>query len=117
MRLLFSEAPPDYSRYLFPYGIWAEPEPGEAPADLFNAGFLPSARGLQQFALCRHVRVGLAKFQPSSENRRILRKGEGIALKLVPRAEFDLTPARREFYLTYAEARYGPGVCRRNTWS
>jgi hypothetical protein len=90
--------------------IWAVPEQGEAPADLFNAGFLPSARGLDQFYLCRNVRVDLAKFKPSSENRRILRKGEGIAMKLVPRADFDLTSARRKFYEDYAAARFGPGV-------
>src|ERR1035438_1550824 len=110
MKLLFSEAQSDYSRYLFPYVIYAVPEPGEAPADLFNAGFLPSARGLDQFYLCRNVRVDLAKFKPSSENRRILRKGEGIAMKLVPRADFDLTSARRKFYEDYAAARFGPGV-------
>ena len=110
MKLLFSESESDYSRYLYPYVIWAVPEAGEAPADLFNAGFLPSARGLDQFYLCRNVRVDLAKFKPSSENRRILRKGEGIVMQLVPRAEFDLTPARREFCLAYAAARYGQGV-------
>jgi arginyl-tRNA--protein-N-Asp/Glu arginylyltransferase len=110
MKLLFSESQFDYARYLYPYVIWAVPEAGEAPADLFNVGFLPSARGLSQFYLCRNVRVDLAKFKPSSENRRILRKGEGIAMKLVPREEFDLTPARREFYKNYADVRYGKDV-------
>ena len=31
-------------------------------------------------------------------------------MKLVPRAEFDLSAARKEFFLKYAEARYGTGV-------
>jgi arginyl-tRNA--protein-N-Asp/Glu arginylyltransferase len=110
MKLLFSESEADYSRYLYPYVVWAFPEPGEAPADLFNAGFLPSAKSLGQFYLCRNIRVDLAKFKPSSENRRILRKGEGIQMKLVPRAEFDFSAARKQFYLKYAEARYGAGV-------
>jgi hypothetical protein len=110
MKLLFSESEADYGRYLYPYAIWALPETGEAPADLFNAGFLPSAKGLDLFYLCRNLRVELAKFKPSSENRRILRKGEGITMKLVPRAEFDLTAARQEFCLKYAEVRYGAGV-------
>jgi hypothetical protein len=110
VKLLFSEAQADYGRYLYPYVVWALPEDGEAPADIFNAGFLPSARGLEQFYLCRHLRVDLAQFKPSSENRRILRKGEGLTMKLVPRAEFELTPARQEFCLKYAEARYGAGV-------
>jgi len=110
VKLLFSEQESDYDHYQFPYAVLAVPEPGEAPADLFEAGFLPWARGLDRFYLCRNVRVQLAKFQTSSENRRILRKGEGIAMKLVPRAEFDFTPARRERYLQYAEARFGRNV-------
>ena len=110
MKLIFSEQKSDYDHYQFPYAVLAVPEPGEAPADLFDAGFLPWARGLDRFYLCRHARVELAKFRPSSENRRILRKGEGLGMKLVPRAEFDLTPDRRERYLQYAEVRFGPRV-------
>lgn len=110
MKLLFSEAKSDYGNYLYPYVIWAVPEAGEAPADLFNAGFLPTARGFDHFYLCRQVRVKLAKFKPSSENRRILRKGEGIEMKLVARAEFELTSARREFYKNFAAARFGKDV-------
>lgn len=110
MKLLFSEAQADYAHYIFPYVIWAFPEPGETPADLFNAGFLPSSRNLDRFYLCRQVRVRLAKFQPSSENRRILRKGTGLQVELVPRAAFAYTPARREFCLRYAAAKFGPDV-------
>ena len=74
MKLLFSEARADYANYIFPYAIWAFPEAGETPGDLFNQGCLPSSRNLDRFYLCRQVRVNLAKFKPSSENRRILRK-------------------------------------------
>ncbi len=107
MKLLFSEAKPDYGNYIFPYAIWAFPEAGETPADLFNAGFLPSSRQLDRFYLCRQIRVQLAKFTPSSENRRILRKGETIAAKLISRAEFEFTPARREFCKRYTDAKFG----------
>ena len=107
MKLLFSEARPDYGNYIFPYSIWGFPEPGETPADLFDAGFLPSSRQLDRFYLCRHIRVQLAKFEPSSENRRILRKGERISMQLMPRAEFDYTPARREFCKRYTDAKFG----------
>ena len=88
MKLLFSEQKSDYDHYQFPYAIWAVPEADETPADIFNAGFLPSSRNLDRFYLCRQVRVNLAKFTPSSENRRILRKGEGIKVELIPRAQF-----------------------------
>lgn len=107
MKLLFSEAKPDYAHYIFPYAIWAFPEPGETPADLFNAGFLPSSRQLDRFYLCRGIRVALNKFTPSSENRRILRKGAAIVVTLVPRAEFEFTAARREFCKRYTDAKFG----------
>src|SRR5882757_1428143 len=97
MKLLFSERSSDYDHYQFPYAIWAVPESGETPADIFNAGFLPSSRNLDRFYLCRQVRVNLAKFKPSSENRRILRKGAGIDVKLVPRDKFAYTPERPSF--------------------
>jgi arginyl-tRNA--protein-N-Asp/Glu arginylyltransferase len=107
VKLLFSEAKADYGHYIFPYAIWAFPEGDETPADLFNQGFLPSSRDLDRFYLCRHVRVSLKKYLASSENRRILRKGNGIAAGLVTRAEFDYTPVRREFFKTYADIRFG----------
>ena len=110
MKLLFSEQKSDYDHYQFPYAIWAVPEAGERPADIFNAGFLPSSRDLDRFYLCRQVRVNLAKFKPSSENRRILRKGAGIEVKLVARDKFDYTPERRQFFKTYADITFGKDV-------
>jgi arginyl-tRNA--protein-N-Asp/Glu arginylyltransferase len=107
MKLLFSESKPDYGHYIFPYAIWAFPEPGETAADLFNYGFLPSSRNLDRFYLCRQVRVRLKRYQPSSENRRITRKGEGFGIQLVSRADFIYTPARREFFKTYADIKFG----------
>ena len=110
MKLLFSEQNSDYENYQFPYAIWALPEDGESPADIFDAGFLPSSRQLDRFYLCRQVRVNLAKFKPSSENRRILRKGTGIEVKLVPREKFEYTPEQREFFKTYADIKFGKDV-------
>jgi len=110
MKLLFSEQNSDYENYQFPYAVWAMPEDGETPADIFDAGFLPSSRDLDRFYLCRQVRVNLARFKPSSENRRILRKGAGIEVKLVPRDKFDFTPERRDFFKTYADIKFGKDV-------
>ncbi|MDB6039203.1 MAG: arginine-tRNA-protein transferase [Verrucomicrobiales bacterium] len=78
MKLLFSEASPDYSHYVFPYAIWALAETGEAASAMFAAGFLPSSRNLDRFYLCRNIRVKLEDYVTSSENRRILRKFDGI---------------------------------------
>jgi arginyl-tRNA--protein-N-Asp/Glu arginylyltransferase len=110
MRLLFSESQADYAHYIFPYAIWAFPEPGETPADLFNLGFLPSSRNLDRFYLCRQVRIALRHFRPSSENRRVLRKGADIDARLIPRAEFAYTPERRQFYKSYADIKFGKDV-------
>ncbi len=110
MKLLFSEQNSDYENYQFPYAIWAVPEAGESPSDIFEAGFLPSSRNLDRFYLCRQVRVNLAKFRLSSENRRILRKGAGIEVKLVPRDKYNYTPERRQFFKTYADIKFGKDV-------
>lgn len=112
MRLLFSELDPDYSRYTYPYVVWAMPEAGETAADLFDAGFLPASPGLERFYLCRHLRVPLAGFVASSENRRVLRRGaaEGWVCELTPRASFDYTSERRSAWLGYAAERFGEGI-------
>lgn len=110
MKLLFSESRPDYEHYQFPYSIWAIPESGETPADLFEAGFLPSSRYLDRFYLCRQVRVHLKRFVLSSENRRILRKCADITVQLVPRNQYQYTPERRRFFKTYADIKFGKDV-------
>lgn len=110
MKLVFSEGHPDYSRYAFPYVVWGFPESGETPADFFDAGFLPSGPQLDRFYLCRQLRVRLRGWEPTSENRRVLRKGSGIRCDLVPRAGYDYRPDRRAAWLAYAHERFGPGV-------
>jgi hypothetical protein len=107
MKLVFSEHVSDYANYIFPYVVWAFPEPGDTPRQLFDAGFLPSSRNLDRFYLCRQVRVGLEQFKPTSENRRILRKGQGLQVRLVPRKRFKYTAQRRDFCKGYADIKFG----------
>ena len=110
MKLLFSEATPDYSRYLYPYVVWAFLEPGETPADAFHSGFLPGSPDMDRFYLVRNLRLPLAEWRPSSENRRMLRKSDGIRARLVPLSEFEMTEARRRRWLEFADQRFGHGV-------
>lgn len=110
MKLLFSEFAPDYSKYRYPYVVWATPEPGETPADLYGSGFHPASPDLRRFTLCRHLRVPLAGWEPSSENRRILRKGGSASLELIDRTAFDFTPERQAHWLAFAEERFGNGI-------
>lgn len=110
MKLLFSEAPPDYGNYVFPWVVWAFPEPGETPSDMLGRGFLPSARDLSRWYMARQIRVDLGRFAPSSENRRVLRKSEGLRFELVPSTEFVLGAEARDTCLRYAGERFGEGV-------
>lgn len=110
MKILFSEYKSDYHHYIFPYAVWAIPEPDETPAMIFNQGFLPSSREFERFYLCRQVRVDLDEFKPSSENRRILRKCDGIEYRLLQRTQFEFTPAWRDFCKTYADIKFGKDV-------
>ncbi len=110
MKLLFSEYKSDYSNYIFPYAIWAIPDPGEKCAKIFAGGFLPASRNLDRFYMCRQVRVNLKLFKRSSENRRILRKGWGITFSLIPRDQFEFTRQRRKFFKNYADIKFGNDV-------
>jgi arginyl-tRNA--protein-N-Asp/Glu arginylyltransferase len=110
MKLIFSEAAPDYSHYIFPYVIWGFPEPGETIPDIFQAGFLPSSRLLDRFYMARQIRIRLGDFKPSSENRRILRKCPDISCELVERRHYDYTPSRRDAFKDYADQRFGKNV-------
>ncbi|OQX95226.1 hypothetical protein B6I21_06500 [candidate division KSB1 bacterium 4572_119] len=106
MKLLFSEVKSDYSRYIFPYAIWAIPEQGETPANIFEKGFLPSTRELDLFYLVRQIRINLKMFKRSSENRRVMRKCHNIQSKLIPIADFDYTDQWREFCKYYADIKF-----------
>jgi arginyl-tRNA--protein-N-Asp/Glu arginylyltransferase len=108
MKLLFSEAKSDYGNYIFPYAVWAFPEEKEKPSDIFARGFLPSSYALDRFYMCRHIRVALPEFSASSENRRVMRKCEGIEAKVVSRAEFEFTEKRRAFCKAYADVKFKP---------
>lgn len=110
MKILFSEYKSDYSNYIFPYAIWALPENDEKPGRFFERGFLPSGYELNRYYMCRHVRVDLASFEPSSENRRIMRKGEDVSAKLVEKSQFQLTPERLKFCKKYADLKFGQNV-------
>lgn len=110
MRLVFSESHADYSSYTFPYVVWAFPDNGETPADLFTAGFLPSSPDLNRFYLCRQLRLPLSHWQPSAENRRMLRKSASLECRLVSREAFDYSSERRQQWLDFAAERFGHGV-------
>jgi len=106
VKILLSEARPDYAGYVFPYAVWGFLEPGESAATALSRGFLPSGSDLARFYLCRQIRVPLDGFRPTSENRRILRKGQGIVAALLPVGTFEPTEDRLRLCLDCATARW-----------
>jgi len=110
MKLIFSEYKSDYGHYIFPYAIWALPQSGDRPSSIFQKGFLPSARDLSRYYMCRQIRVKLRDYRASSENRRILKKGKGITYQLLARAEFEYDDTWRTFCKNYADIKFGKDV-------
>lgn len=77
---------------------------------MYNRGFVftrPSEGHMEQ---TRSVRIDLSAFELSSENRRILRKTEGLELHVqtLPLTDYDWTIGKlaKDFY----ETKFGPGV-------
>lgn len=71
-----------------PYLSWQEIElPDATPSqidELYANGFLATRLGRNIFSQTRSIRIDLAKFSLSSENRRILKKTDGLALTTLP---------------------------------
>jgi len=115
MKLIFSEYTPDYQKYHFPYQIWLKKEPGDKVAEIYARGFLPMRHRPGLYYLCRSLRVDLAKFSPSSENRRILRKTEAFHYQVLPLPQpgqcssgaFPADEAVYAFCQRYLESRFG----------
>ncbi|NCS32312.1 GNAT family N-acetyltransferase [bacterium] len=74
MKLLFSEHLASYNDYAFPYQVWALEDNNEDKASLLNMGFLPSRMKIGLWYLARSTRIDLNQFEPSSENRRVIKK-------------------------------------------
>lgn len=92
MKFIFAEFNPDYSKYNFPYQVFAKKEQGDLYEDIFQQGLLPTRINRDLFYLTRSSRVRVDDFEPSSENRRIRRKTEQFDVKLVPVKEFAYSP-------------------------
>lgn len=110
MKLFFSEFLADYSKYHFPYQVWLLKEPGDDVNKIYDHGFLPIRNMPNVFYLSRNIRVDLAEFEPSSENRRVLRKTEEFSSKILPLSDFNYTVQVQKLCKDYAEARMGKDV-------
>lgn len=112
MKIVLTETKSDYSRYIFPYIIGGIPEEGDKPSAIFDKGFVlsPSTQHAVCYGLRRSIRIRLTDFTPSSENRRILRKGADFSYKLVRREDFLYTEEWQKLCRQFAGERFGEGV-------
>ncbi len=116
MNIIFSEYQTDYSSYTFSYAIYCIKEKQEELSEIYQKGFLPYTGNLSleddTFYLARSLRINLANFKSSSENRRVNRKAEplNIQMEICSKAEFDLeNPEFQKFCKDYAEERFSGG--------
>lgn len=114
MRVFFSEFAHDYSTYAFGYQAHAELEPGENAATAYEHGFLPRSNEPSvhnRFYMARSVRVPTERFAPSSENRRVLKKFDGLfTTTLLSREELVASEEFRSLFLSYFAGKHGEQV-------
>lgn len=110
MKFLFSEFIPDYNQYRFPYQIWAVKEKKDNLAQIYYNGWLPFRSKKDLFYMARSTRVRLNKFALSSENRRILRKVEGLNFSVQPIEQFIYTPEMQKLCKNFADKKFGKGM-------
>jgi arginine-tRNA-protein transferase len=113
MKLFFSEFNSNYSNYSFAYGVYCFKENQEEQPEIYGMGFLPysgtAGEGHETFYMARSLRVDLARFEDTSENRRVARKVADLDIRLTvcPKADIDTAdPAFREFCLGYTRQRF-----------
>jgi len=77
---------------------------------LYNNGYLFGRQEKGSMYQTRSVRVDLAKFELSSENRRILRKTEGIELTVVPLPYSDYHWSIGKLAKDFYDTKFGEGT-------
>jgi leucyl-tRNA---protein transferase len=117
MRLIFSEYQADYAAYTFAYAVYCLQEHDHETPDIYARGFLPYSGDITRpqnlYYLARSVRVDLAHFSDTSENRRIDRKAASLGINLTVA---DMAAVERErpafvaFCTQYADARFCGGT-------
>ena len=116
MKTFFSEYQTDYPSYTFSYAVYAIKEAAAEIPEIYQRGFLPYTGDLSlaedHFYLARSLRVDLARFNTSSENRRVDRKIQPLAvdMQVIDRTDFDTHDATfTSFCQAYAEERFAGG--------
>jgi leucyl-tRNA---protein transferase len=114
MKLFCSENIVDYSSYTFNYALYALKESQAELDEIYEKGFLPytgnTSLQSELFYFARSLRVHLADFTDTSENRRVNRLIEPLEIKidLLEKKDMDVNdPAFVSFCEAYINERIG----------
>lgn len=114
MRIHFAEFGHEYDSYSFGYTVHGVREKGDELSSLYTQGFLPYSdigKDPNLFYMSRSVRVAVARYEASSENRRILRKFDGhFECSYLEGDALRASPDFRTLMLTYFAERHGAHV-------
>lgn len=123
MKTFISENSVDYTSYTFNYALYALKESQDELSDIYNKGFLPYTGNtlLQKevFYFARSLRVNLANFDDTSENRRVNRLVEPleIEMNLISKSEFDVQSTEfMSFCENYINERIGEDNMSLDRW-
>jgi leucyl-tRNA---protein transferase len=123
MKVFCSENNVDYGTYTFNYAIYAVKESQSELSEVYEKGFLPYTGNIsiekETFYLARSLRVNLAAFEDTSENRRVNRLIEplGINLEVIKKSDFNLKdPAFISFCSGYIAERIGDDNMSLDRW-
>ncbi len=81
MQLFASEFGHSYETYSFAYTLYLKREHGDKLHEIYERGFLPysGSKGIRDiFYMARGTRADIRKWEPTSENRRVLRMFDGM---------------------------------------
>jgi len=116
MKVIYSEHQVDYNTYTFSYGVYCIKESHDEISEIYARGFLPYTGNLEivrdVFYLARSVRINLEKFKDSSENRRVNRIVQELAIRfeLIEKEKFNFQdPHFLSFCSKFAEVRFSGG--------
>jgi hypothetical protein len=92
MKIIYSEFPPDYNNYNFPYQVLCQKESSDQLENIYGQGFLPFRNNQDIFYLSRSSRSIVDKYELSSENKRIINKTENFSFEIISNKDFEYSP-------------------------
>lgn len=86
MKLFASEFGHSYETYSFAYSVYLRREAGDTLSEIYEQGFLPysGSKGISDiFYMARGTRADITNWEPTSENRRVLRMFDDRFVKTI----------------------------------